>query len=90
MHGRDHREKPERHLPGGEGRKEGTACFCAGMALGSYPTSQQIKYIAAECERAPLLSMNNCTYRGVLARENHDFRGNHKTRALIFQNSFLK
>ena len=55
MHGIDRREKLEIHLLGGEGGKEGAACFCVGIATGSYPTSQRIKYIAAECERAPLL-----------------------------------
>ena len=52
MHEIDRREKPERHLTGGEGGKEGAACFCAEIA--SCSTSQRIKYIAAECERAPM------------------------------------
>ena len=43
VHGGDHRVKPERHLSGGEGGKEGAGCFCAGIAPGSYPTSQRNK-----------------------------------------------
>ena len=54
VHEGDHREKPERRLPGGEGGKEGAACFCTEIA--SCSTSQRIKYIAEECERA-LLSL---------------------------------
>ena len=33
--GRDHREKPESYLPGGEGGEEEAACFCVGIAPGS-------------------------------------------------------
>ena len=49
LHERDHREKPERHLPGGEGGKERAACFCVGMAPGSYAPhlsgAKRIKYV---------------------------------------------
>ena len=53
MHEIDRREKPERHLTGGEGGKEGAACFCAEIA--SCSTSQRIKIHRSGVRTGPLV-----------------------------------
>ena len=56
VHEIDRREKPERHLTGGEGGKEGAACFCAGIAPGS--TSQRIKIHRSGVRTGPLVDID--------------------------------
>jgi len=58
VHGRDHREKLERHPLGGEGGKGEAACFCAGIAPGSYPTSQRIKIHRSGVRTGPLVPIS--------------------------------
>ena len=55
VHEIDRREKPERHLTGGEGGKEGAACFCAEIAPCS--TSQRIKIHRSGVRTGPLVMM---------------------------------
>ena len=53
VHEVDRIEKPERHLTGGEGGKEGAACFCAEIAPCS--TSQRIKIHRSGVRTGPLV-----------------------------------